>query len=115
MGVGEVFRADKRRVAEQVAAALGRQHFVPVQLQGVAVDDAGVLLQGDAGEVGAEFLTHHQVHLVVGEPEGDLGDLGGEFFDFDAGELVHVHRHQGVDVEQALAVVVGGAQHVQFE
>jgi hypothetical protein len=56
---------------------------------------------------------------VVHEPKGHLGDLGREFFNFYAVELVHVHADQAVHVHALLACVaaefMAGAQHGQFQ
>ena len=55
------------------------------------MDNGAAGTQWNTGKVGTKFFRHPQVHLVVHQPEGDLGDLGGKFFDFDAKKLVHVH------------------------
>ena len=72
-------------------------------------------LQRDAGEVEAEFLGDAHVHLVVDQPQRDLGDLRREFLDLDAVELVDVDADQLVDVEELLAAGVAGAQHFEFQ
>jgi SAM-dependent methyltransferase len=66
----------------------------------------------------AEFL----VHLVVGQPEGDLGDAGGEFLDLDAVHLVDVDEGEVVDVleghlalNELLVVAVEFLEDVEFE
>ena len=39
----------------------------------------------------AEGFGHFQVHLVVHQPERDLGDARRPFADFDAVKLIHIH------------------------
>jgi hypothetical protein len=79
----------------------------------------GLVLERNAGEVLAELLAHAQVHLVVHQPQRHLGDLGGEFLDLDAVELVHVQADELVHVHTLLAgraaEHVAGAQHVQLQ
>jgi hypothetical protein len=77
--------------------------------------DRGGVLQRDAHEVAAEFLADLEVHLVVDQPQRDLGDLRREFLDLDAVELIDVDGDQLVNVEHLLAVDVRGAQHVEFQ
>ena len=72
-------------------------------------------LQRNAREVQAELLAGQHVHLVVHQPQRHLRDLGRELLDLDAVELVHIDQQALVDVEQLLAVLVGGAQHFQFK
>jgi len=52
---------------------------------------------------------------MVGEPQGDAGDLGREFLDLDAEALVHVQPDQAVHIEGHLLPVTRGAQDVQLE
>jgi len=109
----------KRRIAQHMAAARGRQHGGPVEREGVAVHDVRARDERNACKVLAKLLAHAQVHLVVHQPQRDLGDLRGEFFDLDAVELIDVHADEAVHVDAALAALAlqfgGGAQHVQFE
>ena len=54
------------------------------------MNDGGGFGQGQAAEVLAEFLRDLQIHLVVHQPQGGLGDLGGKFLDLDAVKLIDV-------------------------
>src|SRR5690606_11692636 len=83
--------------------------------QGVIAEDIGGGFEGNAGKVEAKFLRHPQVHLVVHQPQGHLGDLGGEFLDLDAVELVYVEVDKAVHIEGLLAAGVGSAQHFEFQ
>ena len=73
--------ADKRRVAEN------KIRLRPVNAQGVTADDFGAVVQRYAGAGVAEAGGGTLVALVVGEPHGHFGDLGGVFVDFDTVEL----------------------------
>jgi hypothetical protein len=68
----------------------------------------GLVLERDAREILAELLAHAQVHLVVHQPQRHLGDLGREFLDLDAVELVHVQADQLVHVQHLLAAAPCG-------
>ena len=110
-----VLLAYERRIAQHIAAALGRQHLVPVDAQRVAMHHMRAAFERDAREVQAKLFAHAQVHLVIDQPQGDLGDLRREFFDFYAKELIDVQADELVHVQGLLAVTVAGAQHFQFE
>jgi hypothetical protein len=88
-----------------ITAPLRGQHIVPVQRERVAVHDVRAGAQRDAGKVQAELLAHPQVHLVVHEPQGHLGNLGRELLNLDAVKLVHVQADQAVHVHTLLARV----------
>ncbi len=81
----------------------------------------GAFFEGDAEVELAEGLGEFEVGLVVAEPEGDLGDAGGEFLDFDAVHLVDVDEGEAVDVVEAhfeldaLAPGVEFGEDVEFE
>ncbi|OQA29814.1 MAG: hypothetical protein BWY57_03196 [Betaproteobacteria bacterium ADurb.Bin341] len=94
--------ADERRVAENVGTLVGRQDRPPVEPQGVAEHDAGGLAQRQTNEILAERLGKAHVHLVVHEPHRHFGDAGGPLLDLDAGEGVHVHLRQRLDVQLLL-------------
>ena len=98
---------DERRVAEDVGALLGRQDGAPVDAQGVADDDVRRGAQRQALVELAEGLGERDVGLVVGQPEGDLGDAGGEFLDLDAVELVDVDLGELVHVVERHFVLAG--------
>ena len=80
--------------------------------------DVGLVRRG-CGRSTGQLFADLQVHLVVHQPQGHLGNLGWEFFNFYAVELVHVHANQAVHVHAALAGVaaefVAGAQHGQLQ
>ena len=73
----------------------------------------------DAGKVQAKLFAHAQVHLVVHQPQGHLGNLCRKLFDLYAKELVHVHANQAVHVHRQLAFVgaqfVAGPQHFELQ
>src|SRR5690606_13024982 len=115
LAVVHVFGADKGRVAEDITERLRRHQGVPVHPQGVIAEDIGGGFEGNTGKVEAKFLRHPQVHLVVHQPQGHLGDLGGEFLDLDAVELVYVEVDKAVHIEGLLAAGVGSAQHFEFQ
>jgi hypothetical protein len=77
----------------------------------------GLVRSGYAGEVQAEFFAHLQVHLVVHQPQGHLGDLRRELFNLDAVKLVHVHANQAGARPRLLArwPCELGAQHGQLQ
>ena len=77
---------------------LGRQDGAPVDAEGVADDYVRRGPQRQALIELAERLGERDVGLVVGQPEGDLGDAGREFLDLDAVELVHVDLGELVHV-----------------
>ena len=52
---------------------------------------------------------------MVGQPQGHLRNLRGEFFYFYAVKLVYVDGGEGVHVQHLLAAAVGGAQNLDFE
>ncbi len=93
--------AHERRVAQHIAALLGRQHFGPVGAQGVGVVDVRAIDQGHGRPSGAEALGGFQVHLVVGDPQRHAGDVRGGLVNLDAIELAHAQARQGGYVEQA--------------
>ena len=111
--------AQERRIAQHITAPLRRQHFVPVQPQRVGVAYLWCAFERDAGKVQAKLHAHAQVHLVVHQPQGHLGNLCRKFFDLDAKELVHVHADQAVHIHRQLALVgaqfVVGPQHLQLQ
>ena len=107
--------ADKRRVAQHIAAALGGQNLVPVQPQRIAMHHMRRRAQRYAGKVKPEFFAQPHVHLVVHQPQGHLCDLGGEFFDLDAVELVHVEVNQSMHVYAHLPVLNAGAKNGQLQ
>ena len=63
----------------------------------------------------AKFVADEHVHLVVDEPHGDFGDACGEFFVFDAVELVDVEPKDVSDVGDALTGFVKLAEDFEFE
>ena len=67
--------------------------------------DGGGVFERDAGEIGAKDFAGLLVHLMVGQPQRDLGNLRGEFFDFDAVELIDIELGQRVDFEQLISFV----------
>ncbi len=116
--------ADKGRVAENVVQ-LGRgTQLRPVQIEGVAVADAGGLFQRQLRQPGGQGFAQQDVHLVIDQPHGDLRHLRREFFDFDAAELGHVNPHgaegfQQMQAAQALRAMRGqafdGVENVDFQ
>ena len=75
--------------------------------------------QGDAGEILAELFADAQVHLVVHQPQRDLGDLGGELLDLDAVKLIDIDAQQRMHIHTQLPAGVGflgaGTQNGQFQ
>ncbi len=67
---------------------MGGDDFVPTHAQGVGVADAGVVADGVVDKIAAKIMADLLVHEVFGKKHGDLGDLAGEVFDFDAKKLV---------------------------
>ena len=76
--------------------------------------DFGRFLQWQAGIVLTEFLRNPQVHLMIHQPEGYFGDLGGELIVFDPLELIHVDVHD-LSYGDHLLVAVDLFHHVQFQ
>ncbi len=92
------------------------QHVVPVRAQRIAMPNVRCADERNAGVVRAEFVADHAVHLMVGEPHGDLRDLRGEFFDFYAVELINVDCDTAVNVQKSrTGAAVDGAQNVQLQ
>src|SRR5450830_227870 len=113
--VGLVLLADKRRVAQN-EIELGRRHEVgPVNAQGVAVADVGAALERHAQHGFAKLGACLHVHLVVGEPHGNLRHLGREFFVFDAVKLVHIDLEKVKHMADAAAKVASRAHHVELQ
>ena len=54
------------RVADDVGQSSGGDNGVPVEGEGVALDDVGALVQGESRAGDAEGLAGFEVHLVVG-------------------------------------------------
>ena len=81
----------------------------------------GGFFQGDAAVELAEGFGEGDVGLVVGEPEGDLGNAGGEFFDLDAVHLIDIDFGELGDIEGefvlgfAELVAVDFQQDFEFE
>ena len=98
------FFTHKRRIPQHKAALLRRQDLVPVQLEGVPMGNVGRGAQGNSGEVQAKLFAHPQIHLVVHQPQGHLGNLRGEFFDLNAVELIHVNANELVHVHTLLTI-----------
>ena len=94
--------ADEGRIAENVGAALGREHGPPIDLQGVAADDPRRFPQRYADIALAELQTEPIVHDVVHHPERSLRDPGREFVDFDAVELIDIDDRESRSVEFGL-------------
>ena len=108
--------SDKRRIAQHIAALFGREDFFPIHAQGVGLVDVGGLLEWQAAVELAEGFGEPDVHLVVHQPEGHLGDAGGPFGNLDAVELVHVHLRELVHVQRQLALgAVEDLQDFQFQ
>src|SRR5208283_3650739 len=63
----------------------------------------------------AELFRYLHVHLVIGEPERNLGYLRREFLNFDAVELVNIYLHKLEDVQMLLAGRSRGAKDFEFE
>src|SRR5690606_3616221 len=82
--------ARERRIPQDVAQRLRLYQILPVDPQRIAVDDGRALGQWQPREVFTELFGHTQVHLVVHQPQCDLGDLRGELLDLDAVELVDI-------------------------
>ena len=78
------------------------------------MNNVGAGFEGDAGKVEAKLFADLEVHLVVNQPQGDLGDLGGKLLDLNAVKLIHVNLDETVNVETELAGGARGAQHVQL-
>lgn len=49
--------SDKRRISEDVAEALLRDDGLPVETEGIAVDNGGASDEGKAGEVVTELVA----------------------------------------------------------
>ena len=94
------FLADKRRIAENVAAFARRQDFFPVEPERVAAMDVRGFFERQALVKLAEGFGHFQVHLVVHQPERDFGNPRRPFANFNAVKLVHIHLRQPVDFVQ---------------
>ena len=101
--------ADEWRIAQHIAALLRRQHIAPVEAQRVAAGDGGAVHQRHGGAGSAEAFGGFEVHLVVGDPHGDTGDMRGGFVDLDAIELIDLDAAQCGDIEQAATAGVGEA------
>lgn len=101
----------KRRIAEDVAALGGREDFLPVLAQRVGHMDVRAAAQRDAAVELGEGHAERHVRLMVGEPERDFGDAGGEFLDLDAEHLVHVDEGEIEDFGLAHLLLAG----VEFE
>src|SRR5450830_157278 len=114
LGAHQVLAA-KRRVAQN-EIELGRRHKVgPVNAQGVAVADVGAALERHAQHGFAKLGARFHVHLVVGEPHGNLRHLGREFFVFDAVKLVHIDLEKVKHMADAAAKVASRAHHVELQ
>ena len=110
--------AHERRIAQDVTQPLARHQGFPIQPQRIAADDMRAGGERDADEVQAEFFADFQIHLVVHQPERDLGDLCGEFLDLDAVKLIDANGKKAVEVQpQAAAARIAGAgaQHIQLQ
>ena len=99
------FFAQERRIAQHIAAALGGQHLLPIQRQRIAVDDVRAVFQGNAGKVQAKLFAHTQIHLVIDQPQGHLGDLRRELFNLDAVKLIDVQADELVDIQRLLTAL----------
>ena len=96
------FSADKRRIAEDVAALVRRKDFLPVETERVAANDRRGFLEREAHEVLAEGFREANVHLVVHQPHGHFGDARRPLADLDAVEGIHVHEGKALDVQLRL-------------
>ena len=63
----------------------------------------------------AERLRESDVGLVVGQPQRDLGDAGGEFLDLDAVELVDVELGKPVHVVERHFALAAAKLYQDFE
>ena len=52
---------------------------------------------------------------MVHQPHGGLGDLGGEFFQLDAVELINIAQNFAFNVQKLRFVLVQNAQNIQFK
>ena len=62
-------------------------------------------------EIGAERVGQHAVHLMTDQPEGDLGDAGRPFVQFDAVELGDIDLAEGSDIRDALHAAAAAGVH----
>jgi len=112
---GHELRADERRVAEQVAQLLRRHQRGPVERQRVAMHDVRAAGQRDTGEIQTELLADLHVHLMVGQPQRHLGDLGRKLLDLDTVKLVYIELDQAVHVQRHLPAVARRTQDIEFQ
>jgi hypothetical protein len=93
---------------------LGGNHFVPVHPQGIPAMDGRGMDERQAAEILAELLGYDHIHLMIREPERDLGDLGWKLFDLDAVELVHIDLHKLEYIEMTLVLLADRAKDFEF-
>lgn len=107
---------DEWRIAHDVGTVFGGEDAVPVEGQGVAVDDGGAGFQGDANEEFSKRFRESHVDLVVGQPQGGFGDAHWEFFQFDSVKLVNVDAGNVADFEvEGELLAMQGVENVEFE
>ena len=92
--VGLEFCANKRRIAEDVAAFLRRQNVFQSSRSALPQTMVRRFFERQALVKLAEGFGHFQVHLVVHQPEGDFGDARRPFANLNAVKLVHVHLRE---------------------
>ena len=63
----------------------------------------------------AELLGNFQVHLVVSQPERNLGNTCRPFLNFNTVKLINVNSNQLEHIQQKLVVLAHMAQHFQFQ
>src|SRR6266568_5893424 len=105
----------KQRIPQQIRRPIRRNNVVPVDPQGIAMNDMRRFLERQAGIVLAELLRHLQVHLVIGQPQSHLCNPRRPLLDLYAVELIDVDADELEDIQHELVALAHITQYLQLQ
>ena len=77
--------------------------------------DVGAALQWHTQHGLAKLGARFHIHLVVGQPHGDLRHLGRKFFVLNAVKLIDINLEKVKHMANAAAKMTGRAHHVELQ
>ena len=107
--------ADKRRIADDIQVFFVWNHRLPIDGEGVALDNDGRLDQRDPGVIHAEKISGFQIHLMICQPQADPRDLSLERLVFDSIKLTDLNPAIISDVQHPLRGIVEFPNHRQLQ
>ncbi len=107
--------ANKRRIADDIAALFRGQNLPPVNRQGVGADNIGLFVERQTGVMAAQAIADSHIHLMIGQPQGNGGYLHGPLINLKAVALTDVARDDVADIEMLHLPAVDGLDARQLQ